>query len=214
MTPQTKIKICGLTNFADAQVAVEAGADMLGFIFFKPSPRYVAPETVKDIVATIKSQVPTPPRFVGVFVNESLDFVAETVAKCDLDLAQLHGEEKVEFIDAFSGQAFKACNPRSLAEAEAAATTFLTQTTAPFIMMDAYHPQLRGGTGHTGDWAVAAQIAQDHDLLLAGGLTPDNVATAIEQVNPWGVDVASGVEARKGKKDHGKVRAFIQAARG
>lgn len=210
---ETKVKICGLTNLADAQVAAEAGADLLGFIFFEPSPRYVAPTVVKEIVATIKATVPQPPLCVGVFVNETQSAVTRVVQDCALDLAQLHGEEDADFIDEFAGRAFKACNPRSLPEAEQAAERYLGQTAAPFIMMDAYHPHLRGGTGHTGDWAVAAHIAQHHKLILAGGLNPDNVTEAIAQVQPWAVDVSSGVEASKGLKDHAKVKAFVKAAK-
>ena len=210
----THIKICGLTNLPDARVAVAAGADLLGFIFYAPSPRYVPPETVTEIVSAIRAETESPPRFVGVFVNEPRETVAAILAACNLDLAQLHGDEPPAFIDHFAGRAFKATNPRSLDEATAAAEQYLAQTAAPLIMMDAYHPQLRGGTGHTGDWAIAAQVAQMHPLLLAGGLTSDNVADAIRTVHPWGVDVSSGVEAGKGKKDHALVREFVVRVRG
>ena len=204
----TRVKICGLTNLEDARFAAECGADLLGFIFYEPSPRYVAPASVKQIVASLRNELASPPKFVGVFVNTPLVEVEEMLTDCDLDLAQLHGDETPEQVEQFQGRAFKACNPRSLKEAEWMASQFLAGG-APFLMLDAYHPQLRGGTGHTADWPMAAEIASDNLLLLAGGLNPDNVAQAIQTANPWGVDVSSGVEASKGKKDHAKVKQFI-----
>jgi phosphoribosylanthranilate isomerase len=110
----------------------------------------------------------------------------------------------------FERRAFKACNPRSLEEGESIAQTYLGHNSDGILMLDAYHPQLRGGTGHTADWTLAAHIARRYNLLLAGGLNPDNVTEAIRTVRPWGVDVSSGVEASKGKKDHAKVRLFIE----
>ena len=205
----TRIKICGLTNLADARLAATAGADLLGFIFYEPSPRYVPPTTVSRIVAALKEELAAPPQFVGVFVNTLLAEVEDTLAGCDLDLAQLHGDEGADAIRHFQGRAYKAANPRSLAEATTLAGQFLVGG-APFLLLDAYHPHLRGGTGHTADWAMAAQIAQAHPILLAGGLTADNVAQAIQAVRPWGVDVSSGIEASKGKKDRHKLQAFIK----
>ena len=214
----TKIKICGLTNLADAQFALECGADLLGFIFYKPSPRYVEPKTVKHIIETLKNNFSqSTTQFVGVFVNHSLDFVKQTLQNCQLDLAQLHGDEGIDFIKQLNSQAFKATNPRSLKEAQIMAQTFSlyppTKKQAknkPVILLDAYHPHLRGGTGHTTDWDMAAQLAKMYPILLAGGLNLDNIVQAIKTVKPWGVDVSSGVEASKGKKDHTKVKAFIQ----
>lgn len=206
---KTRIKICGITNLDDGRVAAAAGADLLGFIFYEPSPRYAPPETVARIVAALRPDYPDL-AFVGVFVNHPQQGVAQIMRQCDLDWAQLHGEEPPEFLDHFAGRAFKAGNPRSLAEAQALAQTYLRPGRAEFLLLDAYHPHLRGGTGHTADWDLAARVAADHNLLLAGGLTPDNVAEAIAAVHPWGVDVSSGVEARKGKKDHDKVRKFVE----
>jgi phosphoribosylanthranilate isomerase len=220
----TKVKICGLTNLEDALVAVQAGADLLGFIFHKPSPRYVAPEVVKDVVFSIKSQVSskvnqTLPKFVGVFVNASLETVARTLDDCQLDAAQLHGDESPEFIKHFEGRAFKALRPQSQEEADALIQQYLPSETIsysllPDFLIDAYHPTLYGGTGHVTDWTMAANIARQHSIMLAGSLTPANVAKAIQAVRPWGVDVSSGVEATKGKKDHVEVRAFVKAVRG
>lgn len=225
---QTRIKICGLTNLDDALAAAEAGADLLGFIFYAKSPRAVDARTVAQIIRELKhgSQPRLTPhasritphvslRTVGVFVNPSLEQVVRTLDECGLDLAQLHGEETPELLTALPGRAFKALRPRDAAEAASQATRFahLGPADGPDLLVDAYHPTLRGGAGQTGDWQLAAGLAGQHRLLLAGGLTPDNVAQAIAQVRPWGVDVASGVEAAPGRKDHGRLRAFIAAAR-
>ncbi len=135
---------------------------------------------------------------------------------CDLDLAQLHGEEDPELLALLAKRAFKALRPRSVVEAEADASRYARfgPGGGPDLLVDAYHPDARGGTGQAGDWNLAAGLARQHRLLLAGGLTPGNVAHAIRQVRPWGVDVASGVEAAPGRKDHDQVRAFIAAAKG
>jgi phosphoribosylanthranilate isomerase len=227
----TNVKICGLTNLEDALVAVQAGADLLGFIFFEPSPRYIAPRVAKDIVSSIKSQVSsrvdqTLPRFIGVFVNASLETVARTLDHCQLDAAQLHGDEAPEFIKHFEGRAFKALRPQSQAEAETLIQKYISlllptpsdarrsHAILPDFLIDAYHPTLYGGTGHVTDWTMAANIARQHSIMLAGSLTPANVVEAIRAVRPWGVDVSSGVEAEKGKKDLEKVRAFVKAAKG
>lgn len=205
----TRVKICGLTNLADAQFAADCGADFLGFVFYPPSPRYVSPEQVQEIVQSLIPET-LKPRLVGVFVNQSADFIRRTLDECRLHLAQLHGDESAEFTAQFGGRAFKAVNPQSLAEAETAAEAFIIPPDG-FILLDAFHPTLRGGSGLTADWAVAAQIAVRRKILLAGGLTPENVAQAVQAVTPWAVDVSSGVEASKGRKDPEKVKAFIQA---
>lgn len=219
----TRIKICGITNLEDALIAAEAGADMLGFIFYPPSARYVAPETVAEIVSHVSrftvhakdnlKQKPRnlKPKFVGVFVNSPADEVREMMDFCGLDLAQLHGDESPEMVAAFGGRAFKAINPQSLPEAERDSSLVIRHS--PFVLIDAFHPTERGGTGKTADWDMAAQLARRHPILLAGGLTPQNVATAIRTVRPLGVDVSSGVEASKGKKDPAKVRVFIEQVR-
>ena len=219
---QARIKICGLTNIDDALAAAQAGADLLGFIFYEESPRYITPTQVRDIVAQLRSAdhrspltAHRSPRLVGVFVNPSLEQVVRTLDYCGLDLAQLHGEEAPELLAALPGRAFKALRPRDEIEAASQAGRFARfgPASGPDLLVDAYHPTLRGGAGQTGDWSLAASLAAQHRLLLAGGLSVDNVAQAIAQVRPWGVDVASGVEATPGRKDHGRVRAFVAAAR-
>ena len=219
---RVKIKICGLTNLEDAQVAVDAGADMLGFIFYEKSPRYVDPQAVAGIVSAVRNTAragypeTVAPRFVGVFVNAARDEIAATLNRCGLDLAQLHGEEDPAILAALAGRAFKAVRPRTVAEAEDAVRRFapVGQEAGPDILLDAYHPALRGGTGETGDWSLATGLTSRYRVLLAGGLTPDNVGDAIRQVAPWGVDVASGVEAAPGRKDHERVRKFVAAVTG
>jgi phosphoribosylanthranilate isomerase len=226
-----RVKICGLTNLEDARVAVEAGADLLGFIFYPKSPRYVAPETVAEIIQKLKestfktigsdqhSSFLTPhsslPRFVGVFVNESIERIATVLAQTGLDYAQLHGNETPELLAQLQGRGYKALRPTSADEAYKDAARFAARGSGagPGLMLDAYDPNLYGGTGKTADWRMAAELAQQYPgLLLAGSLTPKNVAEAIRIARPWGVDVSSGVEATPGRKDHVKVQEFIRKA--
>lgn len=210
----TKVKICGTTNFDDAHCAAEAGADLLGFIFYPKSPRRIGVAAAQAIVSAIRQQMPpaqAPPQMVGVFVNESLDNVLRIMAEVGLDLAQLHGDESVAFLReanaALGGRAYKAL------KASGAEVDDYMSIGAPALLLDANHPNLYGGSGLRADASIAGRVARRCQLLLAGGLTPDNVAEAIRAVQPWGVDVASGVEAAPGRKDHEKVRLFIQAVR-
>lgn len=239
----TLVKICGLTNLDDARVAVEAGADLLGFIFYPKSPRYVSPETVATIVRTLRDDKGTrwqgdkgtsrpkgsrsgtgspphpltpSPKTVGVFVNASVAEIDAIVAQVGLDFVQLHGNETAEWFAALGGRAYKAVRPADADAAQAQAKHFapLGCADGPCLMIDAYDPQAYGGTGKPTDWHVAAALARHYPrLLLAGGLTPANVVAAIDLVQPWGVDVASGVEAEPGRKDHDKVREFVRNAR-
>lgn len=234
-----KVKICGLTNLDDAQTAVSAGADFLGFIFYPPSKRSVSIKTAKEIVTALRAASHCP-ILVGVFVNESGEHMAQILDEVGLDLAQLSGEE-VPFLvgdeqSPIYGRSYKALRPTSLAEAEADAEWYSVNSDqysvnsnqfsvnsvqspgsslqSPALLIDTYHPTLRGGTGETGNWSISAQLAQNiPGLMLAGGLTADNVAEAVRQVRPFAVDVASGVEARPGKKEPVLVRQFIQNAK-
>lgn len=210
------VKICGTTNLDDALAAAEAGADLLGFIFYPRSPRYVAPALVAEIVREVRAQCAAPPRCVGVFVNTPLQDVQAILAQTNLDLAQLHGDESVDHLQALAGRGFKAIRPTNIQEAMASAAVYAPfgSPWGPQLLIDAYHPHLYGGGGRRGDWEVAAAVAQQVErLLLAGGLTPETVTEAVRQVKPWGVDVASGVEAAPGRKDPAKLRAFIAAAK-
>jgi phosphoribosylanthranilate isomerase len=232
----TKIKICGITNLADALTAVEAGADYLGFIFYPSSPRAIAAEAARAMVAQLRARERCP-ILVGVFVNETAERMAAVLDQCQLDLAQLSGEEVPALIgdpaSLIYGRAYKALRPATLAEAEAEAEWYLPPDDSrslslpkgdrfrqaqpavmPQLLVDTHHPNLRGGTGQTGDWQMIAQLAANiPGLMLAGGLTPDNVAEAVKQVRPFAVDTASGVESSPGKKDERKVREFVAAVK-
>ncbi len=197
------MKICGITNLEDALFAAEAGADALGFIFYAQSPRYIAPDRAREIILRLPPFVAT----VGVFVNEELDRVKEIMAHCHLDYAQLHGDEPPEQVAALAPRTIKAMRVRSAAGVER-----LSDYRAAAYLLDAYHPTKLGGTGETWDWELAAAAKRYGPVILAGGLTPDNVAAAIERVQPYAVDVSSGVEAAPGIKDHQKVQRFIMMA--
>lgn len=207
------VKICGLTTLEDARAALDAGADLLGFTFYPPSPRYVTPERCAEIVRALRTDAPRAarhaPRLVGLFVNASADDVAGVLDACGLDLAQLHGDEGVDVLQALGYRAYKAFRGNGHDHAAFADAG----PGAPAFLVDAAVAGKFGGTGQTGDWDGAAQLARRHHVLLAGGLTADNVAEAVARVQPWGVDVASGVEAAPGKKDHAKVKAFIENAK-
>ncbi|MEZ4682811.1 MAG: phosphoribosylanthranilate isomerase [Caldilineaceae bacterium] len=206
------VKICGLTNVEDALVATAAGADLLGFIFFPKSPRYVAPETVASILPMVRSINPAV-KTVGVFVNERADRITTVIEQAGLDYAQLHGDETLDWFAALNGRCYKALRPADAEEAATQAATFASLSTINGLhwMIDAHDPNAYGGTGKRADWHTAANLARQYPgLLLAGGLTPENVVQAIAIVQPWGVDVASGVEAEPGHKDHAKVRKFVE----
>lgn len=215
-----QVKICGLTKIEDALAAVDAGADFLGFNFYPKSPRYLTVERCAELTAAVRSR--SSAVCVGIFVNESVALIENIMHQCGLDLAQLHGEEKPEQIAALGGRAFKAFRgPGEQHAAYAAARLPLSQRERrlggegelPAFLVDAYSATHYGGTGHTADWRAAQPLAAQYPLFLAGGLTPENVAEAIQQVRPWGVDVASGVESAPGVKDHAKVRLFVERAK-
>lgn len=210
----TMVKICGLTNLEDALAAADAGADLLGFIFYARSPRVIQPAQAAALIAQVRQRGHALP-MVGLFVDAPLHEIQETLRICRLDLVQLHGGEPPHWLEVLQPQAFKALRPTSLDEATAEAEWYadLGPADGPQLLLDAYHPQLHGGSGQVGDWAIAAALAPRYRILLAGGLTPDNVQRAIRQVRPWGVDVSSGVEAAPGQKDHAKVRRFVAEAK-
>jgi phosphoribosylanthranilate isomerase len=211
-----RVKICGLTNLEDALLALEAGADLLGFVIYPKSPRGVSLAAVAEITQALR-RAPAfhqrRPALVGVFVNAPPAEVARALDEAGLDLAQLSGHEPPDDLRALGWRAYKAIRSQAEADALPAVDAPPAHPSCPDFLLDAAHPTLYGGSGQLADLALAARLAARHRLLLAGGLTPDNVAAAIRAVRPWGVDVASGVEAAPGKKDPAKVRAFVQAAK-
>ncbi len=223
MPPRTripKVKICGLTRFEDAAVAVEAGADLLGFIFYEKSPRYLEAEQARAIIAELHRLYPVDPekpryRTVGVFVNRPAAYIAAIMALTGLDWAQLSGDEPVAVLEQLKRRAYKAIRPLAYKDADAEASFYATLSPrfGPRLLIDAYRPGEYGGTGHRADWDIARELARLRSILLAGGLTPDNVAEAVRTVNPWGVDVSSGVEKAPGIKDHDAIRAFVHNAK-
>ncbi len=215
-----KVKICGITTLDDALMASRAGADMLGLNFFPKSPRYLAPDAAREIADALRQELGAAcPLLVGVFVNEIVSKVSVTMEKVGLNFAQISGDESSEMLRELHGIGFKAIRPRSQAEALEDAAYFgqfaPTDERAPSLLIDAYNPKLYGGTGEQASAETAVAVRErSARLMLAGGLTPENVAARIAAVQPWGVDVASGVEGETpGRKDAVKVAAFIKAAK-
>jgi phosphoribosylanthranilate isomerase len=197
------VKICGITRLEDAQQAVAHGATAIGFVFWPRSPRYVAPDRAAEIVRTLPSAVIT----VGVFVNEPVDRVRAIAATAGVGIVQLHGDEPPAYADAVGYPIFRSVTLDDAVEASAA------WPVGTRLLLDAADRDRRGGTGVQVDWSRAAAIARQHPVILAGGLTPDNVAEAIGFVEPYGVDVSSGVESVPGIKDATKVARFLENAR-
>jgi len=203
-----KIKICGITNAQDAEAAVTAGADALGFVFYAQSPRCIEPAVAKRIIA----QLPPFVLSVGVFVNHDRDTILKVFDECGLALAQLHGEETPTFCESLGRPVLRALRLRDRGSLLALAEYKGRMGVRGFVV-DAFSIEAYGGTGQTVDWSLAREAAQAAPILLAGGLTPSNVQEAIRQVQPYGVDVSSGVEESPGQKNHEKIRAFTQAVR-
>ena len=197
----TRVKICGMTNLEDAQCAVAAGADALGFVFYKKSPRYVHPEKVQQIVSALPPFVTT----VGLFVNADPDTIIQTMRITGLSTIQLHGDESPEDCCLDPYPVIKAVRVKG-----ADSLTGVENYHVSALLLDAWNDQQYGGTGESFDWQLAKKMTGCLPIILAGGLTPDNVAQAIEVVNPYAVDVSSGVEESPGCKDHNKIREFIK----
>ncbi|MBI3165377.1 MAG: phosphoribosylanthranilate isomerase [Chloroflexi bacterium] len=219
----TKIKICGIKTLTDAVAAIEAGADYLGFNFYPKSVRFIEKNVCAEITSVLKREYPQI-KLVGVFVNSPVDEIKDILQTCSLDLAQLHGDETPEMLAPFNSKAFKAIRLSSSESAHASVYPFLKSALfresvtesvdRPAMLIDAAVKGVYGGSGVTADWASAAELAKKYPLLLAGGLTPENVVEAIRRVKPWGVDVASGVESAPGEKDAGKMVEFVRKVRG
>ena len=201
----TRIKICGITSVADGVAAAEAGADMIGLMFYERSPRNISIATATEISRALSPFILK----VGVFVNPTEDAVLRAIGECGVTLLQFHGEETPEFCTQFGVMNMKAFRVRDAASLDA-----LPNYPTDAYLLDAYSPDAHGGTGAKFNWDLAIE-AKKHGkpIFLAGGLTLENVGEAVRKVEPFGVDVSSGVESAPGKKDHAKVRAFIQAVR-
>ncbi len=199
-----KVKICGITNPEDALMAVEAGADALGFVFFPGSPRYISPEQAEVIIRCLPPFVQT----VGLFINEEPATVNRIADQCGLDLVQLHGEETPDYCVAIKRRIIKAFRVK-----DASSLDGMADYRVAACLLDAWSPAAHGGTGVTFNWDIAARAAASQTIILAGGLTPENVAGAIATVKPYAVDVSSGVESAPGKKDARLIKAFVVAAR-
>ncbi|MBI5102700.1 MAG: phosphoribosylanthranilate isomerase [Nitrospirae bacterium] len=202
-----KVKICGITNTDDAMAAVEAGADALGFIFVKESPRYIDPREAGNIIR----RLPTFVKTAGVFVNEPVDVIDEIVTLAGIDLVQLHGEESPELCRRIHRGAIKVIRVKSL-ESLGSVLSYKDHISA--LLLDTYSDHMHGGTGQVFNWDIAVEAKKYfHTIILSGGLTPDNISDAIKYVGPYAVDVSGGVESAKGKKDHAKLRLFIERAK-
>ncbi len=211
-----KIKICGIRTYEDAMMVLEAGVDMIGFNLYPQSPRYIRPGDCMRLVVRLETALREEMARVttmGVFVNTERDNMHAIFRDCHLDMIQLSGDEPPEVLEMLGERSFKVLRPTTFEEFSDAVQRYPRRTMAPAWMIDTYRPGQYGGTGQPADWELVRRIAQQAPVLLAGGLTAENVAEAIRRVNPWGVDVASGVEDAPGRKDTRKIAAFVQAAR-
>jgi len=201
----TKVKICGITNLADAQAVVDAGADALGFIFYDKSPRYITIQQASEISKQLNPFIMR----VGVFVNAPEDFILSAMGKCQLSMLQFHGDEPPPFCTEFGLMSMKAFRVR-----DAGTLKEFPKFQTDAYLLDTYSSSTLGGTGKTFNWDLAIEAQKlGKPIFLSGGLTPDNVAEAVRRVRPFGVDVSSGVESVPGKKDHAKIKAFVEAVR-
>lgn len=201
-----KVKICGITNASDALAAAEAGADALGFMFYDKSPRHVSVRQAAEIIHGLPPFVMK----VGVFVDAPEDLVMRAIGDCGLNLLQFHGDESPEYCAQFALMSMKAFRMR-----DSESLKLLSEYATDAWLLDGFVADKLGGTGEQFNWDLAIEAKKAGRLIfLAGGLTPENVAEAVRKVQPYGVDVSSGVEAEPGRKDHAKVREFIRAAKG
>lgn len=200
-----RVKICGITRVEDALQAVACGADALGFVFYDKSPRCVTPEQVREIAASLPPLVTT----VGLFVNAEQGVVRDVVDLCRLDAVQYHGDETPETCHCSPARAIKALRVKDATSLQGHEAFKVSA-----LLLDAWSDDAYGGTGKSFSWQLAAEVASQRSVILAGGLTADNVADAVAAVQPYAVDVSSGVELSPGEKDPEKVAAFIRAAKG
>jgi phosphoribosylanthranilate isomerase len=199
-----KIKICGITNLEDALATAAAGADALGFNFYKKSPRCIKPSKAAEII----DQLPPFIMPVGIFVNEREEKIREIMTSTGIQTVQFHGDESPEFCQRFGGRVIKAFQVK-----DKESLKNMAHYRVGAFLLDSYRKGVRGGTGVTFDWHLAVVAKTFGNVILAGGLTPENVAEAVKLVQPYGVDVAGGVEREKGIKDYVKLKKFILEVR-
>ncbi len=202
-----KVKICGITNWSDARGAVEAGADFLGFNFYRESSRYIAPTAARRIVQRLPAGVAS----VGVFVNEPEPEMLAIARRVGLDYVQLHGDETPEIVSRM-GRSFRVIKAIRVRDSFRVAQ-LANFTRASSILLDGFDARLRGGTGKSFNWKLAKSAGLKRQIFLAGGLTPENAAEAVSAARPFAIDVCSGVESRPGKKDAARMRALVAAVR-
>ncbi len=201
----TKIKICGITNIEDAEAAIAFGADALGFIFFQESPREISPQGAAAIIAKLPAFITT----VGVFVDKPREEILKIVDQTGVSVIQLHGEESPEAC-LLPRKIIKGVRVKALESLEPLRRY---QGLVSAFLLDTFAPHMPGGTGQVFNWDIAVEAKAFGRIILAGGLTPENISEAIRRVRPYAVDVSSGVELEKGKKDHHKMKLFIERAR-
>lgn len=201
----TKIKICGITNLEDAKAALDFGADALGFVFFRESPRAISPQRAASII----SKLPVFTATVGVFVDQPGDEIQKIINETGIDIVQLHGDESPESCRLLR-RVIKGIRVKSLESLEPLKSY---RDLVSAFLLDTFAPHMPGGTGQVFNWDIAIEAKNFGRIILAGGLTPENISEAIRRVNPYAVDVSSGVELVKGKKDHQKMKLFIERAR-
>jgi len=206
MLKRTRVKVCGITRVEDAKAAVDAGADAIGLVFYEPSPRYVRIQQAREIAASVPAFVSV----VALFVNADAEYVQDVLNSVRIDLLQFHGDEENGFCSQFQRPFIKAQRVRETSDVVASCVRF---PDALAILLDSYKPGVPGGTGESFDWSLIPK-SQTKPLILAGGLTPENVAPAIKQVQPFAVDVSGGVEQSKGIKDPAKIDAFLSEVYG
>ncbi|MEO5355773.1 MAG: phosphoribosylanthranilate isomerase [Nitrospirae bacterium YQR-1] len=202
-----KIKICGITNLQDALLACKLGADALGFVFYEKSPRAVTIAMAREIIEQLPPFVLT----VGVFVNEDMDKILRIYEQASLDVIQLHGDETPQLCNTLKRhvkRVIKAFRVRNFTDLDT-----LKTYEADAFLLDTYTKEVYGGSGTVFNWDIARDAREFGKIILSGGLTPQNIEEAVTWVNPYAIDVSSGVEEKKGKKDHEKMRLFIERAR-
>lgn len=197
------IKVCGITNLEDAQICLQCGAHMLGFIFYEKSPRYVQPITVKEILTALKNDYNF--NSVGVFVNSDIDYINKVSEITGINILQFHGEEPPSFINTFDQKKIKAFRIKDSSDV----LNYHDYMDAEFFLFDTFSKDIYGGTGKVFDWNLLSDFQYKDRLILSGGINCDNIIDAVESVSPYAIDVSSSLEVVPGKKDNKKVEFFF-----